>query len=298
MSRQFTLRSGIMHAEITERSAALRVLRHGERDLVTSWPADGPIPYYSGTLLAPWPNRIGGSSYTFAGEVHRLPTNEEDRGNALHGLVSEVDWQAVEWLSMEDEHGFVRLAHALAPTPGYPFTLDLQVLYSLTADGLTTTLTAENIGDLPAPYGCGPHPWLLAGGDVGEYELHVPASKVLLVDDLLLPRSLEDVSGTPYDFRTPRTVGDTAVDHAFTELAPDADGQVRMRVTGPDGGVEIRWDAASLPWAQVCTGSSLDHRGLAIEPMTCPPDAFNSGTDLIVLQPGDKVETSWTISAV
>ncbi|WP_433256358.1 aldose 1-epimerase family protein [Streptosporangium sp. CA-135522] len=295
MSRQFTLRSGAMHAEITERAAALRVLRHGGRDLVTSWPADEPIPYYSGTLLAPWPNRIADASYTFDGRTHRLPMNEKDRGNAIHGLVAQVDWEAVEWLAVEDEHGFVRLAHTITPSPGYPFTVALRVLYSLTPDGLTTTLTAENIGDGPAPYGCAPHPWLLPG-DVEGYELHVPATRVLLVDDRLLPRSLEDVAGTPYDFTTARTVGDTAVDHAFTGLLADADGTARVRVSGPDGGVEIRWDAAALPWVQVCTGTGLGHSGLAVEPMTCPPDAFNSGTDLVVLQPGDKIETSWTIS--
>ncbi|GAA2856094.1 aldose 1-epimerase family protein [Streptosporangium fragile] len=299
MSRQFTLRNGAMYAEITERAAALRVLRHGERDLVTSWPADEPIPYYSGTLLAPWPNRIAGAAYTFEGETHRLPVNEPERGNALHGLVAEVEWRATERpeAAGDGEPGSVRLAHTIAPSPGYPFTLDLQVLYSLTPDGLTTTLTAENVGDRPAPYGCGPHPWLLPG-DVGDYELHLPATKVLLVDDRLLPSSLEDVSGTPYDFTSPRAIGATAVDHAFTGLLPGADGLARVRVTGPDGGVEVRWDPASLPWVQVCTGSALAHSGLAVEPMTCPPDAFNSGTGLIVLQPGEKVESSWTISAV
>ncbi|MEU6740999.1 aldose 1-epimerase family protein [Streptosporangium sandarakinum] len=296
MARQFTLRSGTMHAEITERSAALRVLRDGERDLVVSWPEDGPIPYYSGTLLAPWPNRVGGARYTFEGREHRLPVNEEDRGNALHGLVAETDWTAVEWLSVEDEHGFVRLAHTITPTPGYPFTVALEVRHSLTPGGLTTTLTAENTGDTDAPYGCGPHPWLLAGDDVERYELHVPADRVLLVDDRLLPRALEDVSGTPYDFTVPRVVGDTAVDHAFTGLTADASGQATVRLRGPEGGVEVRWDASVLPWVQVCTGTGLGHRGLAVEPMTCPPDAFNSGTDLIVLRPGEKAEASWTIS--
>ncbi|GAA3446131.1 aldose 1-epimerase family protein [Planomonospora venezuelensis] len=296
MSRQFTLRSGALHAEITERGAALRVLRDGGRDLVASWPADGPIPCYSGTLLAPWPNRVGGARYTFAGREHRLRVNEEDRGNALHGLVAEAAWEAVEQRSAEGDPDSVRLAHTITPVSGYPFTLALQVLHTLTPEGLTTTLTAENTGGEAAPYGCGPHPWLLAGGDVEEYELHLPAGRVLLVDGSLLPRSLEDVSATPYDFRTSRVVGATPVDHAFTELAPDGDGLVRARVRGPEGGTEIRWEEAAMPWVQVCTGTGLGHSGLAVEPMTCPPDAFNSGTDLIVLQPGEKAEHSWTIS--
>ncbi|GGS48928.1 galactose mutarotase [Planobispora rosea] len=296
MSRQFTLRSGALHAEITERAAALRVLRHDGRDLVASWPADGPIPCYSGTLLAPWPNRVGGARYGFGDETFHLPVNEEDLGNALHGLVADVAWEAVEWPAADDEHGLVRLAHTIAPTPGYPFTLALQVTYSLTPEGLTTTLTAENTGTAAAPYGCGPHPWLLAGDTVEDYELHLPADRVLLVDEALLPRSLEDVSATPYDFRVPRVIGGVPVDHAFTGLAAGADGLARIRVRGPEGGVEIRWEAAAMPWVQVCTGTGLGYAGLAVEPMTCPPDAFNSGTDLIVLQPGEKAERSWTIS--
>ncbi|MCG5217440.1 aldose 1-epimerase family protein [Streptosporangium sp. KLBMP 9127] len=292
MSREFTLRNGAMLAEFTERAAALRTLRHGERELVASWPAGGPIPYYSGTLLAPWPNRVGGAGYTFGGRSLRLPVNEQDRGNALHGLVAETHWEAVEQAPAS-----VRFAHTLLPSAGYPFTLSLEVLYTLTADGLTTTLTAQNTGDQAAPYGCGPHPWLLAGdGPVEEWELRVPASKVLLVDDRLLPRSLADVAGTPYDFRLPRATGETAVDHAFTAIEADDDGLARVRLSGPAGGVEMRWDPVAMPWVQVCTGTGLGHAGIAVEPMTCPPDAFNSGTDLVVLEPGDKHEASWTVS--
>src|SRR5690606_6630449 len=179
----------------------------------------------------------------------------------------------------------------------YPFRLALEVLYTLTPDGLTTTLTAQNIGDRPAPYGCGPHPWLLAGdGPVDGWELELPASRVLLVDERLVPRELTDVAGTPYDFRSPRLIGGTAIDHAFTGLAADAEGLARVRLRGPAGGVEVRWDPRVLPWVQVCTGTGLGHRGLAVEPMTCPPDAFNSGTDVVVLQPGEKHEASWTIA--
>ncbi len=41
-----------------------------------------------------------------------------------------------------------------------------------------------------------------------------------------------------------------------------------------------------------------DRVGLAVEPMTCPPDALNSGTDLVVLAPGDSHAASWEIEAL
>ncbi|MBO4273953.1 aldose 1-epimerase family protein [Microbispora triticiradicis] len=289
----YTITGGGYQATISERGGALRVLRHGDRDLVTSWPEGGPVPYYSGTMLAPWPNRVVGAEYAFDGRRHHLPVNEPDRGHALHGLVSDRDWECPELLVVEDHHGHVRLTYIVEPVEGYPHRIALEVRHALSEEGLSTTLTAQNIGESAAPYGCGPHPWLLAGPDVTTYELELPAGRVLLTDELLAPTDLVDVAGTPYDFRAPRVIGETAVDHAFTGVA---DGRVRVR--GPEGGVDLTWDPAVMPWVQICTGTGLGHQGLAVEPMTCPPDAFNSGTDLIVLQPGDKHEATWTIAAV
>ncbi|WP_308249720.1 aldose 1-epimerase family protein [Sphaerisporangium fuscum] len=296
---QYVLDGGGYHAEITEMGAALRVLRHGGRDLVASWPEGGPVPHYSGTLLAPWPNRVAGGHYTFRGEALTVPVNEPERGHALHGLVAFAGWKVVELLTVEDDHAFVRLAHTIEPSPGYPFRLALQVRYAVAADGLTTTLTAENIGDRPAPYGCGPHPWLIADGGPEEgWEFDLPAGRVLLTDDVLIPTTLEDVAGTRFDFRSPRPLAGTVLDEAFTGIVPGADGLARVRLRGAEGGIQISWDAAVLPWVQVCTGSGFGHRGIAVEPMTCPPDAFNSGTDLVVLDPGAKHEASWTISII
>ncbi|GAA3547737.1 aldose 1-epimerase family protein [Nonomuraea rosea] len=268
-------------AQISRRGAALRMLRHGSRDLVTTWPEEGPVPYYAGTILAPWPNRVGGARYTFGGQIHELPVNEPERGHALHGLVSGVDWEVAELLSAEDDHAFARLTHAIAPAAGYPFSLALQVLHRLDAGGLTTTVTARNTGDRAAPYGCGPHPWLL--GD----ELHLAATQVLETDERLLPGALSAVPGSRFDFGRPRELDGTVIDHAFTGLAG---GEARV------GGVRMTWDPRVLPWVQVCTSRQLGYEGVAVEPMTCPPDAFNSGTDLVVLRPGDEHVASWTIS--
>ena len=108
---------------------------------------------------------------------------------------------------------------------------------------------------------------------------------------LICSRNLSAVEATPYDFRKPRAIGGTVVDHAFTHLA-----EGRVRITGPEGSLELTWDVEIMPWVQVCTGTGLGHRGLAVEPMTCPPDAFNSGTDLVVLKPGDTHQATWTLA--
>ncbi|MEV0389447.1 aldose epimerase [Nonomuraea sp. NPDC050643] len=265
-------------AQISRRGAGICMLRHGDRDLLTSWPEDGPAPFYAATILAPWPNRVAFARYVFAGHTHVLPVNEPERGHALHGLVAEADWRITD--ARDD---LVRLEHTIPVSPGYPSSLDLRVEHRLGGGGLTTTVTARNVGGHAAPYGCGTHPWLL--GDV--LELH--AAQVLETDGDLLPVRLADVPGTPYDFATPRQVGGQVIDNAYTGLRR---GEARA------GGVRVSWDPDVLPWVQVCTSHQLGYEGLAVEPMTCPPDAFNSQVGLVVLRPGDEHVASWTISAV
>ena len=97
-------------------------------------------------------------------------------------------------------------------------------------------------------------------------------------------------------------IDDTFIDHAFTALGRDAEGNTEVRLTTEDGsGVVMRW-GAECPWVQVHTADrpepEMNRVGLAVEPMTCPPDAFNSGDDLILIEPGESASASWTIAAI
>jgi aldose 1-epimerase len=281
-------------AVVSEVGASLRVLRYGRRDLVASYPADVVRPVYRGAVLAPWPNRVADGRYEFDGVTHQVPVNEVDRMNALHGLVAWVPWQLVE----HAQHQVV-LAYRLHPLDGYPFMLDLQVAYRVGRHGLEWEIACVNVGDVPAPYGCALHPYLVAGpGKVDDWTLTLPAEQYLTVSaDRLLPASLEPVAGTGFDFREPRPIGAAFLDHAFTGLVRDENRHATVRLTDSSGaGVALRWDEA-WPWVQVHTAdrpeSGLNRSGLAVEPMTCPPDAFNSGVDLVRLQPGAEHRARW-----
>ncbi len=63
------------------------------------------------------------------------------------------------------------------------------------------------------------------------------------------------------------------------------------------GGVTV-WADEAWPYVQLFTGDRPDvqRRGFAVEPMTCPPNAFNTGEGLIRLEPGDVFEGRWGIS--
>lgn len=299
----YTLTSGDYTADIACVGATLRTLRHRGRDLVVPFDADEVRPAFRGAILAPWPNRVVDGRYTFRGTEYELAITEPRRGHALHGLAA---WQ--HWSHVASGESFVELAFQVEAQSGYPFRIDLAVRYELSVDGLSTSIRATNSGRASAPYGTGPHPYLVAGpGAVDDWSLELPARAVLTVTpDRLIPVDLADVEledDGAFDFVTSRPIDSTFIDHAFTELERDAAGLATVRVTTHDGasGVAISW-GTECQWVQVHTADqpdpSINRLGLAVEPMTCPPDAFNTGTDLIVLEPDEQHTASWTIFAL
>ncbi|UVJ39797.1 aldose 1-epimerase family protein [Arthrobacter sp. CJ23] len=297
MSTEFTLSAGGYTAVVTARAAALRVLQFEGRDLVVPFAAGGPIPDYRGIIAAPWPNRIADGAYRFDGEMHHLPVNEPERGTSLHGLAFPLDWSP-----KEHDAASLTLTCAVGPSAGYPFELELRAHYVLDDAGLHCSVTAENTGAATAPYGVCPHPYLVAGlSPLDEWVLELPAASFLEVTpDRLLPLGTVPVDGHAFDFRAPRAIGATEIDHAFTDLAFD-DGLARLSLRDPAGtGVGMSWDR-NCPWLQIHTADKQPpvpgRLGLAVEPMTCPPDAFNSGRDLVRLEPGATHRAAWSIFA-
>jgi len=291
---QIALRHGQYAADIATVGASLRTLSHDGRDLVVPFAEDEVRPLYRGAVLVPWPNRVVDGTYTFDGRTEQLPLTEPDRGHALHGLACWSDYRVVARSAAA-----VTLETEIVAQAGYPHRLRIEVEYRLDDDGLTTRVAATNTGPGRAPYGTSGHPYLVGGpGRVDDWTLELAADQVLEVDqDRLIPTGLGAVASGPFDFAEPRRIGELFIDHAFTGLRAS-----RARVVAADGrGAELRWDEGA-PWVQVHTGDRPEpayHRaGLAVEPMTCPPDAFNSGTDLIVLEPGAAHSVAWTIAAV
>ncbi len=299
---QFEVAAGGYRAVVTESGAALRVLEYDGHALVDGFPEDQMSHAARGQLLVPWPNRIGDGAYSFDGRDLQLGLTEPERHNASHGLAR---WAA--WTPEEHTSTSVSLGYRLMAQTGYPWTLDLHVLYDLSADGLTVTQTATNLSDRPAPYASGAHPYLSAGpGPVDTWELTLPAALRLLSDERQLPVGEEHVAGTPYDFRMARPVRDLVLDHAFGELTRDADGVTVAQVHNPANGRAVAlWADRQHPWLMVYSaddGTARARCAVAVEPMTAPPDAFRSGRDLLTLAPageaGDEVSVSWGIRAL
>lgn len=290
--RQFTIRDGDQRAVITERGAALRTYQVGDRDVVVPFGEDELPPAMHGAILAPWPNRLADGRYSFDERTHLLPITELARRVANHGLVHSADWRLVDH---GDSH--VELALDLLPVSGYPFHLDLHIHYRLTADALSVGLAATNAGQTRAPYGVGFHPWLSPGtATLDECLLQVDAASWLRTDDRLLPVASEPLPADK-DFSSARRLGATSLDDGFGS-AGHRDGRSWARLTAPDGSVAAAWMEPPLAYWQVCTGDfpetgRYERTGVAAEPMSCPANAFVSGHDLAVIEPGATHNVLW-----
>ena len=163
------------------------------------------------------------------------------------------------WRAVEHAGARVVMEHVLHPQPGYPFTLRLQVEYALADDGLSVRTSAENLGDRACPFGAGHHPYIAA-----------PSGRV---DDM-------ELQGSP--------IGDKRYDDT-------------LPLEGPwqiDVGPVTVWADEHWKYVQLFTGDDkpdVARRAIAVEPMTCPPNAFRTGTDVIRLEPGGRFNGRWGI---
>jgi aldose 1-epimerase len=293
---QYEIEAGGYRATVTELGGGLRALSYEGTPLVIGYEADELPPHGAGQLLAPWPNRVGDGAYTFDGTRYQLPLSEPARGNSIHGLTR---WMS--WTRAGHEPGEVTLRCAPLGQIGYPFAVQVDVTYRLDSKtGLHVTVTAANKGSRSAPWGTGHHPYLtVATPSVDDCEFTLPAGQWLPVDDRGIPSGEpRDVAGSDFDFRAARKVAGTKLDHAFTGLRRDTDGLAWVRLDA--GGMRSAlWADVAYRWLQVFTGDPLEpemrRTALAVEPMTCPPNAFASGYDLLVLQPGETVSCRWGI---
>lgn len=277
---------------IVEVGGGLRQLRLDGRDVVAGY-AEGEVATGArGQHLLPWPNRVGDGRWTWEGCELQLPLTEVHARNANHGLVRWSSWEIV------DASATTAVVRTVVPAqPGWPGRLAVTCTWELTPGGLSAHLEVVSQAPRPLPFGYGAHPYVRPRNDlVDDEELRVPAALRLLTDDRGLPTGEQQVACTPYDFRTSRAIGDTALDTCFGSLERGVDGRAAVRF----GNTEV-WGDEAFRWFQVYSGETLPEaerrRSLAVEPMTCPPDALRSGTDLVVLDPGATWTGSWGIRA-
>lgn len=287
--QQYELSHGPYRAVVTELGATLRELTHDGQPLIVSFAEDASPVGCQGQQLLPWPNRIRDGRWTWEGVEQQLALTEPDRHNALHGLAS---W--VPWTTTNQTDTTLTQVVTIYPQPGWPGIVEAELTHTLGDDGLTVTVRARNAGEHPVPFGYAAHPYLTAGGTIADSVVVVPAEQYLVVEpERLLPVRLEPVAGRPEDLRSPAAQGTRSLDTAYTALT--SSGGWEASVSNGDRTVVV-WGDENFGWIQVFNQTD----GIAVEPMTCGPDAFNEGpthADLITLAPGAEFSASWGLRA-
>ncbi|KTR48245.1 aldose epimerase [Pantoea ananatis] len=265
------LHAGEYQAKIVTVGAGLAELTHAGRHLVLPHPPEAMPLAHMGKVLIPWPNRVAKGTWKHNGKRLQLPINDHEGVTAIHGLLAWRDWQVTKHTDSE-----ATLTVFLPPSYGYPFALLSTVTYRLdAAQGLEVSISSQNVGDQPAPYGVGSHPYLTCN--------------MTLVDHCLLTLPAAIAEG---DFLTPRRLASTQIDCSVNTRTAGREWEVRLTCPKQALSVLLRSDQ---PWLQIYSGEKLGRTGLAAEPMSCPPDAFNSGIDVIFLAPQARHLMTFTI---
>jgi len=293
--RPFVIEAGVHHATVVDIGAGLRAYTFNGANVTCTYGEDEMAPRGCGTTLVPWPNRIRNGKYKFDGQAYQLPLTEPAARNAIHGLGR---W--ARWTNVRHEPDAVTLRLDVVPQNGYPFELRVENTYSLDAErGLTVTIGARNLGSKRLPFGAGSHPYLSTHGHaLADTTLRLPARERLVMDEHQVPVGTRTVAGSSYDLRRGRRLRDQRLDDGFTGLETEH-GRGATEVRTPSGGARLWFDEA-FRYVQVFTLDALtpNQPGVAIEPMTCAPNAFNTGAGVIVLEPGDTWSASWGITPI
>lgn len=294
---QFQIVYGDQRATIVEVGGGVREYVHGNREVLQPYPVHAVCDAAHGAPLIPWPNRLADGRYVFDGQEHQLELTEPEKHNAIHGLLR---WR--NWSALERSADWVRVGTRLHPTDRWPFTLDVSVRYSLGDEGLSVETRARNGGDSACPYACGQHPYLSPGPEatVDDCRLELKAATRIDTDpERQLPTGTEPVHGTEYDFRTAREIGGLEIDYAFTDLERDPDGRAWVRLACPDGRAVEAWSDQAYPVIEIYTADALApprrRRGLAVEPMSAPPNALATGEMIVRLEPHDEHVATWGV---
>lgn len=292
---QFSISAGEYRATVVEVGAGLRQFTHHGVDVTVPYAEDVLTPKGAGQVLVPWPNRVRRGSYTFLGQQLQLALTEPQEHNAIHGLAR---W--ARWTPTVRQRSRVTLSHDIVPQPGYPFEVRVEVTYALHAEyGLSVSMSAHNHGHGRAPFGAGFHPYLSTrGAELDATTVKVPARQRLLVDEASVPVGMQSVTGTPYDLRRGKRLKALRMDDGFTGLHVEH-GRGSAEVRSKAGGARL-WFDETFRYLQVFTWPDLAGAGpgIAVEPMTCASDAFNSTSGLIVLDPGGTWAGSLGIEAL
>lgn len=293
------LENGGVRVAVGAVAGVLRSLEVDGIQLVEDFGDDVLPPFGAGITLFPWPNRVRDGNWSLDGKTQQLDITEPSKGNASHGLLRNT-----EYAVLEKDGSSIELGATVFPQHGWPFTLRHCVKYRAIEDGLEVTHTVTNLGTREAVFALGAHPYFRIGEEpIAELVVTSDLLERVLLDDRLLPIGTEPIEpGGAFDLTRGREVGQLDLNYAF-RVRPSGD-RVLLALESRTGARLELWGDEAFRHLQLYTPSDFPrpdgHHGgtglaFAAEPMTAPPDALNSGTDLIGIGSGETWSAAWGV---
>lgn len=243
---------------------------------------------FKGSKLSPFPNRLTAGQYSFEGEDYQMIVNEIDRNNNLHALLHCRPFEVVDTVDGSDNCQLVLRYQYLGTDQGYPFAYAMTVTISFGKEGTRFDTSIENIGQGGMPIGDGWHPYFQFDNGVEQLTLEMGAAKRIFS---LAGNAVSDTHG----FESGQELADMALDDCFQ--VTDINVPFVVSMTDPSNEMKVQlFQEKEYGYCQIYSPDS--RKTLAVEPVTCPPNAFNTGESLVVLKPNEKWELGFGIKVL
>ncbi|PXX96253.1 aldose 1-epimerase [Halomonas sp. LBP4] len=235
--------------------------------------------------LVPWSNRISAGGFEWRGRHYPLAPNLAGEPLPIHG----DGWQR-PWRVEGQERHELRLVLRSREQP--PFDYRAELVYRLEGESLAVELSATHLGEAPAPYGLGLHPWFPRSADA---RLEALAEGVWEVDAAQLPtqwRRLE--TGEAWNFSAPSALPEGKIDNLFTGWGG------RALLHWPERGVALEMSAGPAVSRYLVYSPGAEADFFCVEPVSHAVDAHHLGASehgLVELAPGQSLRRRYRFRA-
>ena len=242
---------------------------------------DNLLKSYKGIKLFPFPNRVAGGKYSFDDEDFQLDINEKDVGNNLHAFVYYQEFSLSAYIEEDD---FAMAQFVLdydGDEEGYPFPFKLFLEFEFNSKNeLTLRTNVESACGVDMPIGDGWHPYFMLDSKIDDLELKLPKLKKYENDSSNIPVPDPVVFDR---FDNMNRIGDYSADNAYELDEGDNDVCYILRNAISNVEVHIEHQAGENAYNYVQIFTPPHRKSIAIEPMSCMPNAFNNGKGLCIL---------------
>ncbi|MFA0232553.1 aldose 1-epimerase [Vibrio sp. 10N.261.45.A7] len=249
-------------------------------------------PFFSRSAkLFPFPNRLNLGRYSFDNQNYQLPANFPWSDHAVHGLLYNQPFSITKSVATDESASVTLQYQTPSLHPAFPFSFSLDITFTIDIMGkLTSSTTVSNLGNTAFPFGDAWHPYFSLGAELKQCELAMsPCSEVIHVNDL--------PNGEKHIFDC-LSLGDSLTNQSLNHCFEfDSKTSNQLTFTRSDSSAAIRYQqGASYPFVQLYTPTI--EQSIAIEPMTCPADAFNNQIGLLTLNPSQTQTFTWQCQAI